>query len=175
MSDHEAALAAQYSAEPGALNQASTDRTLTIAPPPLAPRIGANARHMASGPRTLVSNSLLRHLGGVVGQGARAGADTSIVDEQRHVAAPRAAASMSFVEVMSSRIGSTPSIVTEKMSRAPAYTFDAPRSSNDAQSDLPSPRLAPVTRATDPVMSMIPLASRFLDWWVTPDWATLVP
>ena len=40
------------------------------------------------------------------------------------------------------------------MSRAPAYTFDAPRSSNDAQSDLPNPRLAPVTRATDPVMSM---------------------
>ena len=55
--DHEAAFAAQYSADCGALNHDSTDRTLTIAPPPLAPRMGAKAWVTASGPSTFVSNS----------------------------------------------------------------------------------------------------------------------
>ena len=87
VSDHDAAFAAQYSALCGAPNHDSTDNTLTIAPPPLAPSTGANARLIANGPSTLVSNSrcAMRHR--VVRQHRRARADPGVVDQQRDVTA----------------------------------------------------------------------------------------
>ena len=64
----------------GRANHDSTDRTLTIAPPPLAASTGANARLIASGPSTLVSNSRWHLVHRVAGQHRRAGADPGVVD-----------------------------------------------------------------------------------------------
>ena len=51
VSDHAAALDAQYEPCIGALNQLTTDRMLTSAPPPFFFSTGAKARHIASMPK----------------------------------------------------------------------------------------------------------------------------
>src|SRR5215469_16822991 len=70
-----------------------------------------------------------------------------------HCRAARATASGS---VMSSATGVTPGSVTATGSRAAPYTLAAPRLTSSRANARPSPRLAPVTRATDPAICMAP-------------------
>src|ERR1700751_1729730 len=56
--------------------------------------------------------------------------------------------------VMSSAMGVTPGSVTPAGSRAAPYTLAAPRLTSSRAYARPSPRLAPVTRATDPSIFM---------------------
>ena len=51
---------------------------------------------------------------------------------------------------MSSLIGVTPGSVMAAGSRAAPYTLAGPRLTSSRANTRPSPRLAPVTRATDP-------------------------
>ena len=130
VSDHDAAFAAQYRALGGAANHDSTDSTLTIAPPPLAASTGANARLIASGPNTFVSNSRCSCVHRVVGQHPGAGADPGVVDQQRDVAAAR----HGRLDVGRRRDVQldgldAADVVTVDTSRTPAYTLVAPRSS----------------------------------------------
>lgn len=119
VSDQLAAFEAQYIAELGMLTHESTERTLMMAPPPFALSTGANARLIASGPNTFVSNSR-RAIS--IASSARdpvpvpipALFTISVTSPQRS-----AAAATSSSDVTSSCTGTTPAVVTVDGSRAP--------------------------------------------------------
>src|SRR5882757_4248900 len=81
---HAAVFAALYAPYSGTCSQESTERTLRIAPPPLAARIGSKASGDAQRAEVMGLHLEADVVGVAVGQ-ARVGRDACIVDEQRRV------------------------------------------------------------------------------------------
>jgi hypothetical protein len=118
VSDHAAAFDTAWVDQPGVFNQLSTDRTFTIAPPPLLARMGAKAFEISKGPTKLVFSS----------RSAVSVLPTASSEERtaipalfiRRVTSPQSAAAsaMSLALVTSSLTGTTPGSLSDDGSRA---------------------------------------------------------
>ena len=130
--------------------QDSTERMLTRAPPPFAATTGAKAWLTASMPKTLVSIS---RRPASMAPAPRTPVEVpmpALLMTRVTSSHSRAAASMSAGTVTSRRTAMAPLVSTLAGSRSPAYTLAAPASRRHSAKARPRPRLAPVTRATDP-------------------------
>ena len=136
----------------GKLTQESTDRTFSTALCSCSASCGAKARVTARVPKKWVSISSRTSARSPVSSEAPVPDPALLIRiETSRVAA--AAAATDAGSVTSRAIGVTPSRSTEAGLRAAAYTV-APRSRSCAARCRPKPRLAPVTSAVFPVMSI---------------------
>ncbi|SKT76062.1 Uncharacterised protein [Mycobacteroides abscessus subsp. abscessus] len=119
----------------------------TIAPPPLALRIGANARAIRNGPKTLVWNVVSMRSKSPVSSGSGCNTPALLTTISTSVRS-RARASTDSAEVTSSCLVTTCARGSSNGARAVLYTLRAPRPSTSSTMAAPNPRRPPVTSTT---------------------------